>query len=100
MKVATGNQIRFDSFSPLWTYGSAIIDGKDYYVMVRDLEMEHGLRTTVLHSERVEIVNRCDCCGRFDQRPEVCFSIVEAIEKGWFLAKDIYEEWAKSAKSK
>ena len=80
------NELSFSGDCPQGTYGRAIIDGIEYFVTVPDLEMEHTPWGTTIRSSRMfDVVNKCDCCGRFDTRPAVMHSFSEAIQKGWFV---------------
>jgi hypothetical protein len=80
------NELSFSGDFPRGTYGRAIIDGTEYFVMVPELEMTHTPFGTEIRCPLMfDVLNKCDCCGRFDSRPTVLRSFSEAIAKGWFV---------------
>lgn len=80
------NELRFDGAHPQGTYGKATIDGTEYFVMVPELEITGTPFGAEIRSRFMfDVVNKCDCCGRFDSHPTVLSSFSEAIARGWFV---------------
>jgi len=82
-----------DDAIPIGTFGTVTLDGKDYYIMVPNLEIRSGFDELELDCGRQKVINRCDHCQRGDWVPDIAHSFDEAIEKGWLVPVDTFERW-------